>query len=75
MANLHTTFNADYGLEFTPSSSLVRLGMREIFVCRDTRRRFYKTNPIVDFSTGLERGHVEMLLFRRWLVIFSKARY
>lgn len=75
MANLNTTFNADYGLEFTPSSFLIRLGVREIFVCRDTRRRFYKTNPVIDFSTGLERGHVEMLLFRRWLVIFSKARY
>lgn len=75
MANLNSTFSAGYGLEFTPSSFLVRLGVREIFVCRDTRRRFYKANPVIDFSTGVERGHVEMLLFRRWLVIFSKARY
>jgi hypothetical protein len=74
MTNLNSTFNSDYGMEFTPSSFLIRLGVREIFICRDTRKRFYKINPIADISTGIERGHLEVLLFRRWLVIFSKAR-
>lgn len=74
MANMNSTFTSSYGLESTPTSFLIRLGVREIFVCRDMRKRFYTVNPIIDCATGIERGHVEILLFRRWLVILSKAR-
>jgi hypothetical protein len=74
MPQLNTTFNANYALDFTPTSFLIRLGKREIFVCRDMRKRFYSVNPVIDCSTGVERGHLEILLLRRWLVILSKAR-
>ncbi len=60
MANMNSTFTSSYGLESTPTS--------------DMRKRFYTVNPIIDCATGIERGHVEILLFRRWLVILSKAR-
>lgn len=75
MANLNTAFNGNYGLESTPSSFLIRLGVREIFICRDMRKRFYAVNPVIDCATGIERGHLEILLFRRWLIILSKARF
>ncbi|MAF04920.1 hypothetical protein ACIPLR_00170 [Herbaspirillum huttiense] len=58
----------------TPSSLAIRLGRREIFICRDTYVRRYRVNPVIECSAGIEPGHVEILLFRRWLVVLSKAR-
>lgn len=67
--SLHTRL-----LECAPTSFLLRLGRRELFVCRDFRKRYYRVNPVLDCSTGIEPGHLEFLLFRRWLVILSRAR-
>ncbi|HZW12882.1 MAG TPA: hypothetical protein VFF81_06795 [Noviherbaspirillum sp.] len=74
MAQLHNPLAPRFGLEYAPMSFLLRLGRREIFVCRDFRKRYYHVSPILDCSTGIEAGHLELLLFRRWLVILSKAR-
>lgn len=74
MAHLNNTFGARFGLEYAPTSFLIRFGRREIFACRDFRKRYYRVNPIVDCSTGIEPGHLELLLFRKWLVILSRAR-
>lgn len=74
MAHINNSFNARFGLEYAPTSFLLRLGRREIFVCRDFRKRYYKVNPVLDCSTGIEAGHLELLVFRKWLVILSKAR-
>lgn len=74
MAHLNQVFGGRFGLEYAPTSFLMRLGRREIFVCRDFRRRYYRVNPVIDCSTGIEPGHLELLLLRRWLVILSKAR-
>ncbi|MDB5795431.1 MAG: hypothetical protein JWR25_1810 [Noviherbaspirillum sp.] len=74
MNNLNNAFGTRFGMERMPTSFLLRLGRREIFVSRDFRKRFYRINPIIDCSTGVERGHLEILLFRKWLVILSKAR-
>lgn len=74
MAHLNQSFGSRFGLEYAPMSFLLRLGRREIFVCRDFRKRYYSVNPIIDCSTGVERGHLEVLLLRRWLIILSKAR-
>jgi hypothetical protein len=74
MANLNHSFSARFGLEYAPTSFLLRFGRREIFVCRDFRKRYYSVNPLVDCSTGVEPGHLELLVFRKWLVILSKGR-
>ena len=74
MAHLNQPFGARFGLEYAPTSFLLRLGRREIFVSRDFRKRYYKVNPVLDCSTGVEPGHLELLVFGRWLVILSKAR-
>lgn len=73
MANLHTTAH-DPAPEYAPASVSVRLGRREISVCRDFRKRYYAVNPVLDCSTGSERGYIEIVLLRRWLIILSKAR-
>ena len=66
---------ARFGLEScTPSSFTLRLGRREIFVCRDSYERRYRVNPVIECSAGMEPGHLEVLLLRRWLVVLSKAR-
>jgi hypothetical protein len=44
-----------------------------MLVTRDFRKRFYPVNPIIECDTGVEPGHVEVLLLRRWLLILSKA--
>lgn len=74
MAHLNQSFGTHFGLEYAPTSFLLRLGKREIFVCRDFRKRYYKVNPIVDCSPGVEAGHLELLVLRKWLVILSRAR-
>lgn len=56
-----------------PKSLVVRLGRRELSVGRDMRPRYYDTNPLIGFRTGVAKGHLEMLLCRRWLVTLSKA--
>jgi hypothetical protein len=68
-----TTLNNSFGLEYAHKPFLVRFGRREMLVTRDFRKRFYAVNPIIECDTGVEPGHVEILLLRRWLVILSKA--
>lgn len=68
-----TTLNTSFGLHTTPTPFLARFGRREIRVTRDFRKRFYPVNPIIECDTGIEPGHVEVLLFARWLVVLSKA--
>ena len=74
MAHLNNSFGARFGLEYAPTSFLLRFGRREMFVSRDFRKRYYRVNPVIDCSTGVEPGHLELLLFKKWLVILSKAR-
>jgi hypothetical protein len=64
-----------FGIDYAPTSFLLRLGRREVFISRDFRKRFYKISPVLDCSTGIVPGHLEIVLFRKWLIIFSKARY
>ena len=73
MSMTTTSINSRFGLEYAPASFLVRLGRREIFVCRDFRKRFYSVNPILECGTGIQPGHIELLVLRRWLVILSKS--
>ena len=68
-----TNFGARFGLEYAPTSFMVRMGKREMLVCRDFRKRYYAVNPLIECDTGIEQGHVEVLLMRRWLLILSKA--
>lgn len=72
--NIMTTLNSSFGLEYAPTPFLVRFGRREMLVTRDFRKRFYPVNPIIECDTGVEPGHVEVLLFKRWLLILSKGR-
>lgn len=51
----------------------LRLGYREISFGRDTRIRCYRVNKLVEFSAGANAGHVEILFFRRWLLVLSRA--
>lgn len=74
MANVNNSFGGRFGLEYAPTSFVVRLGDREALVCRDFRKRYYRVNPVIECSAGIEPGHVEILLFRKWLVILSRAR-
>lgn len=75
MAHLHQSFDTRFSLQFAPTSFTLRLGRREIFVCRDFRQRGYRVNPVIECSTGVQAGHLEILLLNKWLVILSKARW
>lgn len=57
-----------------PKTLAVRLGTRELSIGRDIRQRYYETNPVVFCRPGFDKGHLEVLLFRRWLLVLSKAR-
>ena len=68
-----TTLNSSFGKEYAPTPFLLRLGRREVLVTRDFRKRYYAVNPIIECDTGVEPGHLEILLCKRWLLILSKA--
>lgn len=61
------------GIEYAPTSFAVRFGRRELFVSRDFRKRFYKINPLIECYAGVQPGHLEIILFKKWLIILSKA--
>jgi len=61
MAYIQQAFDTRFSLQLAPTSFLMRLGRREIFVCRDYRQRAYHVNPVLDCSTGVQPGHLEML--------------
>jgi hypothetical protein len=73
MSTLNSSFGSRFGLQYAPTSFLLRMGKREMLVCRDFRKRYYAVNPVIECDTGIEPGHVEVLLMRRWLLILSKA--
>ncbi|MBA5636052.1 hypothetical protein H3H37_03180 [Duganella sp. LX20W] len=73
MTTLNSTFGSRFGLQYAPMSFLLRMGKREMLVCRDFRKRYYAVNPVIELDTGVEAGHLEILLLRRWLLILSKA--
>ena len=75
MTPINSNFGSRFGLEYAPTSFLVRMGKREMLVCRDFRKRYYAVNPVIECDTGIEPGHVEVLLMRRWLLILSKAHH
>nr|WP_315260474.1 hypothetical protein [uncultured Duganella sp.] len=74
MSILNSSYGSRFGLEYLPTSFMVRMGQREMMVCRDFRKRFYAVNPIMECDTGVQAGHLEVLLFRRWLLILSKSK-
>ena len=73
MTPINSTTRSRFGLQYAPSAFMMRLGRREMVVCRDFRKRYYAVNPLIECDTGIEAGHVEVLLMRRWLLILSKA--
>jgi hypothetical protein len=75
MAYLEQSFDTRFSLQLSPNAFVLRLGRRELFVCRDFRQRTYYVNPLMDCSTGVQAGHLEILLFKKWLLILSKANW
>ena len=75
MAYLEQSLNTRFSLQLSPNAFVMRLGRRELFICRDFRQRPYAVNPLVDCSTGVQPGHLEILLARKWLVILSCAKW
>jgi len=69
-----STLNSTFGLEYAPAPFLMRFGRRELLITRDFRKRFYAVNPILECDTGVDAGHLEVLLFRRWLLVLSRAK-
>ena len=69
-----TTLNSSFGNEYAPAPFMLRLGRRELVITRDFRKRFYAVNPIIECDTGVDAGHLEVLLLRRWLLVLSKAK-
>lgn len=73
MAYLTTTTQIQNELEMNNTFQL-RFGERAISIRKDFRKRFYHPNPIMECHAGTKAGHLEILLFRTWLVVFSRAQ-
>ncbi len=48
-------------------------GRRQLTFSYDTKVRRYAVKPWFECTAGAARGHLEILMFRRWLLVFSKA--
>ena len=68
-----TILNSNFGMQYAPTPFMLRLGRRVMLVPRAVRQRFYPVRTLVACDPGVEPGHVEVLLMRRWLLILSKA--
>ena len=74
MNSLSSINAARFGVEYLPSSIVLRVGSREMFIGRDFRKRYSYVNPVFDCRAGVEQGYLELVLFSRWVVVLSKAR-
>ena len=74
MSTMNTVYGSRFGQEYAPTPFMMRLGRRELSITRDFRKRFYPVNPILECDTGIDAGHLEVLLFGRWLLVLSRAR-
>lgn len=72
MATLNSSFGID--LAQAPAPFMLRFGRRELQVTRDFRKRFYAVNPILECDTGVDAGHLEILVCKRWLLVLSQAK-
>lgn len=72
MAYLNTAFHTQ---ALVNKPFLLRIGQREISISKDFRKRFYQTNPLIECRAGVNAGHVEVLLLRSWVIVFSKAQH
>ena len=69
-----TTLNSSFGIAQVPAPFMLRFGRRELQVTRDFRKRFYAVNPVIECDTGVDAGHLEILVCKRWLLVLSKAK-
>lgn len=69
-----STFGSNFNWDAEPALFLIRFGRREISVCRDSRKRFYTPHLLLDCRIGFVRGYIELLVCRKWLIVFSKTR-
>jgi hypothetical protein len=74
MPYIQSSMGMSFTQQYVPSSLCLQFGQREVAIRRDLRTRYYNVNPLIDCSVGLDAGHLEILLFRRWLITLSKAR-
>jgi hypothetical protein len=74
MASFNGTTRTQPGWNWElPQTMALRLGRRELSVGRDMRRRYDDPHPVIACRPGVDKGHLEVLLFRRWCVVLSKA--
>lgn len=74
MASLEACSTRSFEIEYAPTSFSIRVGRRELYISRDFRKRFYRVNPLIECYPGVQPGHLEIILLKKWLVILSKAR-
>ncbi|MDB5777455.1 MAG: hypothetical protein JWP38_3588 [Herbaspirillum sp.] len=56
-----------------PFGFSIRFGSRQLSFCYDTYVRRYSVKPILECTAGAQPGHLQILMFRRWLLVLSKA--
>lgn len=74
MANMTSSLPIGFNHGYLATTLQLRVGRREISIGRNYRTLFYRANPILECSPGIAKGHLQILLFRRWLIVLSKAR-
>lgn len=73
MTTMQTSYFSRFGLEYCPSWMELRVGRRMLSISRDFRKRYDNVSPVISCGVGIDRGHLEVLLFGRWILVLSKA--
>ncbi len=53
MTNLDITSSSRLGMKSTPYSIMMRVRKRELFICRDFYKCFYRSNPLIECNAGI----------------------
>ena len=74
MASINSTISGVSNTTYCVQDAVkMQFGKRALSIGRDCRKRYYQTGAVIVGRPGLDKGLLEMLLFRRWLVVLSKA--
>ncbi len=74
MTTLNNTIHGSEIFTYRNAGTFVlQIGRRALSVGRDFRKRYYETNPVIGMYPGIDKGHLEVLLFRRWVLVLARA--
>lgn len=72
MSSVPVNSISQFGRAYSFDVFELRIGRRRLCLTQDVRNRFDR--GLIRCSAGVQRGHLEISLFGRWVLVMSRAR-